>query len=72
MDANDHIMPGTLKEGPNFLSSLEEEQRIFYVAATRATEQLFLCSLSGEHQGIDAKPSRFIDSIGEMTEQQLF
>ena len=72
MNANDHIMPGILKEGPNYLSSLEEEQRIFYVAATRATDRLFLCSVSGEQQGIDAKPSRFIQSIGEMTEQQVF
>ena len=66
MDANDHEMPGNLKQGPHMLSNLQEEQRIFYVAATRALNLLYFCATTGDHSGIDHIPTRFIEAVGEI------
>jgi len=38
---------------------LAEERRLFYVAATRAREELVVTAVSGE----DEQPSRFLDEL---------
>ncbi|MEI7452565.1 MAG: ATP-dependent DNA helicase [Candidatus Falkowbacteria bacterium] len=43
---------------------LEEERRLFYVAATRAKDQLFLIAAKDCGGARDKKPSRFISEIG--------
>ncbi len=53
--------------------SLEEERRLFYVAATRAKERLYICyptNIFDKYEGIVlSKPSRFIDGIdGELAD----
>ena len=51
-------------EGSETLSqeSLEEERRLFYVAATRAKQQLFI-GVPKERYNKQVKPSRFVDEI---------
>lgn len=46
---------------------LEEERRLFYVAVTRARQDLYLCvpSVTGYAGGSPMPPSRFISEIGE-------
>lgn len=60
VDARDEMMPGK-KKGSN----LEEERRVFYVAATRAKEMLYI--ISTEKNGPNDKhrnvPSRFISEL---------
>jgi superfamily I DNA/RNA helicase len=53
-DGSDKIFPGT----PSSWKDLEEERRIFFVAVTRAKQELYL--LSSESEG---KPSRFYRNL---------
>jgi DNA helicase-2/ATP-dependent DNA helicase PcrA len=51
---------------------LEEERRLFYVAATRAKDELFLTAAKDYGGAKDKKPSRFIEEMGinpEMSNQ---
>lgn len=43
-------------------NELEEERRLFYVAATRAKRELFIC-VPKERYGKQTEPSRFIDEL---------
>ncbi len=70
MDASDHILPGPVRESEE--SRLHEEQRTFYVAATRATDNVFFCNAEGGNKGFDAEPSRFLEAMGDMLEQRSF
>lgn len=55
------------EEFPSFLSlrdnNLEEEKRLFYVAMTRAKQQLFISGFLEDSRGYSKLPSQFIDSI---------
>ncbi|UCD84280.1 MAG: ATP-dependent helicase [Deltaproteobacteria bacterium] len=52
----------------------EEERRLFYVAATRAKDELYLCYPmmlpEGRYQSILLRPSRFIQELSETTYEQ--
>lgn len=52
----------------------EEERRLFYVAATRAKDELYLCYplmlQERWNQGILSRPSRFIQELSETTYEQ--
>lgn len=52
----------------------EEERRLFYVAATRAKDELYLCYPlmlpEGRYQSILLRPSRFIQELSEDTYEQ--
>ena len=63
LDASDGVMPGHVN--PDDEERRHAEQRLFYVASTRASDRLFYCSAvrSGESQS--AVPSRFLDTIGD-------
>ena len=50
---------------------LEEERRLFYVAATRAKDQLFLLAARDCGGARDKKPSRFISEMGLNTEIEM-
>jgi DNA helicase II / ATP-dependent DNA helicase PcrA len=54
-------------EFPNYLSlgehKIEEEKRLFYVAMTRAKQQLFISSFLEDSRGYSKVPSQFIDLI---------
>lgn len=64
VDAADHIMPGYVDpEQNNRQSRLEEEQRLFYVAATRATDHLAFCCAGTNYKGEPAYPSRYLEPI---------
>lgn len=64
VDAADHIMPGYIDpERNNRQSRLEEEQRLFYVAATRATDHLAFCCAGTNYKGEPAYPSRYLEPI---------
>ena len=57
-------MPGPLDpDSPHLQSRLEEEQRLFYVAATRATDHLAFCCASASYRNEPAYPSRFLEPI---------
>ena len=61
IDVNDHIIPGFSEEK----SALEEEQRIFYVGSTRATDKLYYCYSTHVGRGFEPIPSRFLESVEE-------
>lgn len=62
----DYVFLAGLREGlfPSFLSlkegKLSEEQRLFYVAITRAKERLFISYSTTDSRGRDVKPSEFL------------
>ncbi len=60
LDVGDHLMPGCLGAGENGVLTTNEEQRLFFVAATRAAERLrFLyCRESGL-----ASATRFLEPV---------
>ncbi len=70
VDAADHIMPGerSAKESNND-SALHQEQRIFYVASTRATNRLFYYYSTRSGSDRQAVPCRFIDALGDTINQ---
>jgi DNA helicase-2/ATP-dependent DNA helicase PcrA len=54
---------------------MEEERRLFYVAATRAREQLYLCcpAVSGDrHTFGSLKPSRFIQELPQNVYEHIY
>ena len=61
------IAGASQEEFPSFLSlrndNLEEEKRLFYVAMTRAKQQLFISGFLEDSRGYSKIPSEFIDSI---------
>ena len=63
LDARDGVMPGRVS--PDDGEQWHEEQRLFYVASTRASDRLVYCYAvrSGPNQG--AMPSRFLGTIGD-------
>ena len=67
IDANDHILPGNIPVNhPQYQSRLEEEQRIFYVASSRAADQMtFVCPTKGDRD-VAGEPSRFIEALGSV------
>ena len=68
MDAADHIMPGQVKEHEE--SKLYEEQRTFYVAATRATDRTFFCNARNVSKNFEAEPTRFLESLEGMLDHR--
>ena len=63
LDASDGVMPGRVS--PDDGERWHMEQRLFYVASTRASDRLVYCYAvrSGPNQG--AMPSRFLGTIGD-------
>ena len=53
-DMADHIIPG--KSADNNLARMEEEQRLMYVAVTRAEDQYYLYWATTTEDGGDAEP----------------
>ena len=49
---------------------LMEEERVFYVAATRATDQLHFCYADPEEKGTEVNPSRFLEVFGDLLESK--
>ena len=68
-DANDNNLP-KLHWGHDD-TDMREEERVFYVAATRATDQLhFCCSIHAE-KGHDPEASPFLDVLGDLLERRV-
>ena len=61
LDASDDVIPGRL--GTLDLSTLAEEERLFYVAVTRAAEAL---DVAYNSQGGRARVTRFIGPIEDL------
>ncbi len=57
ISANDRITP---YERKGVIENLEEERRLFYVAMTRAREELHIIHYKNDHGAV---PSRFLDEI---------
>lgn len=65
LDASDHILPGNIPEdNPAYRSRLEEEQRIFYVASSRAADRMTYVSPTKAERDTQGVPSRFIEALG--------
>ena len=72
IDANDHVIPGRASEyGGMATPTLEEEQRRFYLASTRATDFLYYCSIDNSEWGHSARPTRFLSAIAEHIDQEM-
>ena len=63
-DADDQNLPKLL--GQNDETDLHEEERVFYVASTRSTDQLHFCYATETDKGYEAKPSRFLDVLDDI------
>ena len=64
VDACHHIIPGQTRDKRDLpQKTLEEEQRTFYVATTRATDQLYYCAALGGQKGFEATPTQFLDAL---------
>ena len=61
MYASDQVIPG--RSHPDDKEHLEEEQRIFYVASTRATDNLYYCSAVQSGRDNNASLTRFLDPV---------
>ena len=68
VDASDQAMPGKVAARGR---RIEVEHRLFFVAATRATEGLHFYCLSDRGQGNQVKPSRFLGSVDHLVERTL-
>ena len=69
LDAGDRTIPG--RAGPH--SDTRQAQRLFHIAITRATEQLYLYSPADTGQDKDSgacRPSRFLDPVRDQLEHQ--
>ena len=60
-DADDQNLPNL--HGHDDDTDLHEEERVFYVASTRSTDQLHFCYSTQTDRGYEAKPSRFLDIL---------
>ena len=67
--ASDHILPGGIASGDERL--MREAQRLFYVWATRARDQLIFCHAIRSGPTQDAKPTRFLESIGDLLRHEV-
>ena len=63
IDASDHTLPG--QSTPDRPRRYHEQQRLFYVASTRATDRLYYCSAASSTPSHDAVPTRFVDTLGD-------
>ena len=62
--AGDQVVPRQAQDDNFYPSKIsEEEQRIFYVAVTRATDKLYFCTALDSTTKSAAKRSRFIDLL---------
>ena len=69
VDATDHVIPGRVSENPQAaVPTLEEEQRRFYLASTRAMDYLCYCSVDNSGLGHASRPTRFLDAIAQSME----
>ncbi len=68
VDADDNNLPSLRRRSDE--TDLREEERVFYVAATRATDQLHFCCSTRTEKGNDAEPSRFLDVLGDLLERR--
>ena len=69
VDANDHVIPGNLPDDDDV--ALKEEQRLFYVAATRPTDRLYFACSTESDKGFVSRPSRFIDNLPQTVIEHL-
>ena len=69
IDATDEIIPGKYadQEIKTDKGRIEEAQRVFYVASTRATDRMFYCAATHTN-GEDTLLTRFIETIAEHIE----
>ena len=70
MDADDVNLPMHRAQGDD--ERLREEERIFYVGATRATHQVHFCYASSDSQNNEMQESRFLRVLGELPERRTF
>ena len=68
-DADDDNLPKLLWRHDE--TDLREEERVFYVAATRATDQLHFCCSTRAEKGHNAEASRFLDALGDLLERRV-
>ena len=68
VDATDTDLPNMRWDSSD--EELMEEERVFYVAATRATDQLHFCYADPEEAGSEVKPSRFLEVLGDLLESR--
>ena len=61
LDLVDNIIPGKYYDPAR--TSGAEKQRLFYTAITRATDLLYLCWATYDHQNSPTQASRFIDAL---------
>ena len=66
---SDHILPGNIPIDDR--GRMEEAQRLFYIWSTRARNRLIYCHAVRSGPTGDAKPCRFLESIGDLLMHQV-
>ena len=70
VDAHDSVMPLTRRDESE--RDMGEEERVFYVAATRATNQLHFCYSTTNDHGRPLEPSRFLSVLEDNLDKKTF
>ena len=70
VDADDVNMPLIRSGDPE--EKIREEERVFYVSATRATHQIHFCYASADPQNNAMQASRFLTVLDEVLEKRTF
>lgn len=68
VDADDRHLPYRRRQQDE--TDRREEERVFYVAATRATDQLHFCCATRTGKGDDAGPSPFLEALEDLLERR--
>ena len=70
LDVSDDVIPGGISSGDK--ERVEEEERLFYVATTRAKSAMIYLLPTNSVAGFETKPTRFLSHLGEGLRRMRF
>ena len=70
LDVSDDVIPGGISSGDK--ERMQEEERLFYVATTRAKSAMIYLLPTNSVPGFETKPTRFLSHLGEGLRRMRF
>ena len=70
LDVSDDVIPGGISSGDK--ERMQEEERLFYVATTRAKSAMIYLLPTNSVPGFESKPTRFLSHLGEGLRRMRF